>query len=266
MKSLDEVRSDIDKAAELLSGHSKTLFIGDSNSVVMKELPRVLRYICKKFDGVERITSYARAKSFGRLGLDRTKELREAGLDRVHIGLESGDDQVLEMLSKGATAEDMIRGALIAKEAGLEVSEYVLLGAGGKERYREHAANTARVLNSIPPDFIRFRTLTIQPGTPLWEMKERGDFQPVSPKERLEETRLILSDLKMERTEVVSDHVTNNLWFDRRLIYRGVGGTLPNDMETMIGAIKKTMDLLESSEGEIWDTNHMLERGYLVGL
>ena len=266
MKSLDEVRSDIDKAAELLSGHSKTLFIGDSNSVVMKELPRVLRYICKKFDGVERITSYARAKSFGRLGLDRTKELREAGLDRVHIGLESGDDRVLENLIKGTAAEDMIRGALIAKEAGLEVSEYVLLGSGGKEWYREHAANTARVLNVIHPDFIRFRTLTIQPGTPLWEMKERGDFQPVSPMERLEETLMILSGLDMEGTEVVSDHVTNNLWFDRRLIYRGVRGTLPEDRETMIAAINKTMDLLERSDGEIWDTNHMLERGYLVGL
>ena len=255
IKPLDEVRSDIEMARKIYGNGRKHAFIADSNSVVMKELPDILRHIRKTFPELERITSYARAKSLKRLGVERLNELREAGLTRVHIGLESGDPVVLRKLLKGTTPQDMVLGSQYAGEAGLEVSEYVLLGAGGSGRYEKHARETAKVLNAIDPGFIRFRTLTIQPGTPLMEMKERGEFIPVRPVERIEETLLLVSGLQGISSTMVSDHVINNLWFRGRSIFRGVGGKLPEDRESMIFQLEKTLDTIrDADEKDIWDS------------
>jgi len=266
VKSLDELCTDIDQAVRIHGKNAKHLFIGDSNSVVSKHLPDILRYIRAEFPQLERVTSYARAKSLKRLGVEKLKDLYKAGLTRVHIGLESGDPETLEKLSKGATDEDMISGAAAAKEAGLEVSVYVLLGAGGSDRYEEHALNTARVLNAMEPDFIRFRTLTIQPGTPLWEMKDTGEFIPVSPAERIEETLTIISNLSCMNTYVASDHVTNNLWIDGRLIYRGIEGMLRDKKDKMILRLRETLDILRRTEGSVMDSNLMMEMGYISAL
>jgi len=267
IKPLDEVKSDIEMARKIYGSGRKHAFIADSNSVVMKELTEILRHIREIFPEIERITSYARAKSLKRLGVERLKELREAGLTRVHIGLESGDSEVLRQLRKGTTPDDMVQGALFARDAGLEVSEYVLLGAGGSDRYEEHARGTASVLNAIDPDFIRFRTLTIQPGTPLMEMKEKGVFIPVRPVERIRETLWLISGIKGISSTIVSDHVTNNLWFRGRLMFRGIDGKLPEDRESMIFQLEKTLDTIrDADENDIWDSSDMMKKGYMVGL
>lgn len=266
IKPLDEVLSDIEKARNIYGKDRKHVFIADSNSVIMKDLPCILRHLREVFPGLERVTSYARAKSLRRLGVEKLKELKEAGLTRVHIGLESGDSVVLERLQKGAKPDDMILGALAAKEAGLEVSEYVLLGAGGSDRFKEHGRETARVLNAIDPEFIRFRTLTILPGTPLWNMKENGEFVPVKPAHRLEETLIIVSNLTGITSAIVSDHVSNNLWSNHLLIYRGIDGSLPKDRDIMISHINNTLNQLNNTVGEIRDSEYMLRMGLMMGL
>lgn len=266
VKSFDEVCSDIDRAVQLHGKNPKYLFIGDSNSVVSKHLPDILRYVRAAFPQLERVTSYARAKSLKRLGVEKLKELYEAGLTRVHIGLESGDPVTLERLSKGTSDRDMIHGAIAAKEAGIEVSAYVLLGAGGQERSKEHAVETARVLNAMEPDFIRFRTLTIQPGTPLWDMKDTGDFIPVSPIERIEETLTIISNLNCLSAYIASDHVTNNLWLNGSIIYTGIEGTLGEDKDEMRSYLRKTLDILKRPGGTIMDSTLMMDMGYITGL
>ncbi|UCH90015.1 MAG: radical SAM protein [Thermoplasmata archaeon] len=265
-RPLGELERDIKAAREIYGSSARELFIGDSNSLSVKELPEVLKIVYSEFPKLERVTSYARASTLKRLGADRLKVIKEAGLTRVHVGLESGDAKTLELMNKGTTPEVMIEGAHEAKMAGLEVSEYVLLGAGGMARWKEHAVETARVLSAIDPDFIRMRTLTIQQGTPLSEMVKSKQFEPVTPLVRLEETLVIVSGLEVTDTELASDHITNYLYVDGRLVYDGVAGHLPEAKNDLVKHISKTLEFLKNTDGEIWDSNYMLERGYIVGL
>ena len=265
-RTVEEVRKDIGRAARIFGTGRKTAFLGDSNPVVVKELPEMLRYLRYRFPGLERVTAYARAKSLQRLGVGRLEELARSGLTRVHIGLESGDAETLKLMNKGAAPWDMIGGALAAKEAGIEVSEYVLLGSGGDRRWEEHAMHTAEVLSSIGPDFIRFRTLTPLPGTPIRKMIDEGSFRLPDPLVRLRETLRIMEGLDCRGTVVASDHVTNNVWLDGRPVYRGVSGTLPDDREKMIAKLRETIDRLRNRREGLIDSTRLFEMGCPVGL
>jgi len=144
-RPLEEILEDIEAAASLYGKSVRTAFIGDSNSLVVKtaDLCEVLRALYAAFPQLERITSYARARTIAKKDIAELKELRRAGLTRLHVGLESGDGQTLQLIKKGATPEDMIEAGLKAKEAGFEFSLYILLGIGGTQRWQEHADNTA---------------------------------------------------------------------------------------------------------------------------
>ena len=211
----------------------KTVFIGDSNSLVMKtgELAEIVRHIYEAFPTVERVTSYARAKTIARKQPGELRLLRDAGLTRLHIGLETGDDELLRFVRKGATAEEMIAAGRMAREAGFTVSEYVILGLGGKERWREHALGTVRVLNAIDPHFIRVRTLVVTPDMALWEPVQRGEFTRLSADEALAEERLLIENLEVT-SEFVSDHVSN---------YLDIGGNLPQAKEEMLRQIDELL-------------------------
>lgn len=207
----------------------KTAFIGDSDSLIMKseDLVEVLEFLYRTFPTLERVTSYARAKTVLHKSPQELQRLRRAGLTRLHLGLETGDDELLRFIDKGATAAEMIAAGRRVKEAGISLSEYVILGLGGQGRWREHALETARVLNAIDPDFIRVRTLIIFPGTPLREAVDRGEFKPLSSEGILREERLLLESLEVH-SEFVSDHVSN---------YLPIEGKLPEARADMIGAI-----------------------------
>ena len=157
----------------------KTMFIQDSNSIIMhtRDLVPALQYLKKTFPKIERITTYAMAKSISKKTQEEMNALHEAGLSRVHIGLESGSDDVLAYMQKGATSAQQIDAGQKAVRAGLEVSEYMMPGLGGKKWSRENALESARVLNEIgDADFIRLRTLKIRKGTPLYEEYKAGNF------------------------------------------------------------------------------------------
>ena len=207
----------------------RTVFIGDSNSLVMKtdELVEVVRHIYEAFPTVDRVTSYARAKTIARKQPEDLRRLRDAGLTRLHIGLETGDEELLAHMEKGATAGEMIAAGRMAREAGFTVSEYVIIGLGGKERWCEHALGTARVLNAIDPHFIRVRTLVVSPGMALWELVQRGEFTRLSADEALAEERLLIENLNVN-SEFVSDHVSN---------YLDISGNLPQAKEAMLRRI-----------------------------
>src|SRR4030067_1969862 len=182
-RPLEEIKEDIEQAARLYGESARTAFIGDSNSLVTKTelLSEVLRSLYASFPRLERVTSYARAQTIAKKDLDDLKQLRKAGLVRLHVGLETGDAETLEFIQKGATPEEMIEAGLRAWGAGFELSLYILLGIGGIRRWKEHADGTARVLNKIDPHFIRVRNLVPQPGSPLHEMKQRGEVRGPSP-------------------------------------------------------------------------------------
>ncbi len=232
-----EIKRDI-VAAKSIFGPRPTMFIGDSNSLVMKteDLVEVLRFARKVFPGLRRITSYARAKTLLRKSLEDLLELRRAGLTRLHVGLETGDDTLLKYVNKGATASEMVDAGRKAMEAGFELTEYVILGLGGKEGYRRHARETARVLNKINPTFIRVRTLVPIPGTPLYEKVVSGEFKVSSPLDVLRETKILIENLNVT-SWFLSDHVSN---------YLPVNGKLPDDKEDLINFLDLHIDILET--------------------
>jgi radical SAM superfamily enzyme YgiQ (UPF0313 family) len=228
----------------LLQGEVKNVFIGDSDSLVMKPhlLIEVIRYIKEKFPSVERITSYARSRTILNKKFEDLKEIRKAGLTRLHVGLESGDDFILNYVKKGVSSSEAVEAGLKAKEAGFELSEYVISGLGGEKRWMEHALHTADALNRINPHFIRIRTLVVLPFTPLYEKMESGDFVEASPETVMKELRLFIENLNVD-SEFLSDHVSN---------YTDLNGKLPEEKEKLLNKIDEILNLPQQMKERIF--------------
>jgi hypothetical protein len=158
-----------------------------------------------------------------------------AGLNRIHIGLESGSDAVLKMVKKGCTKEMHITAGRKVKAAGMELSEYVMPGLGGRKLSREHALETADALNRIDPDFIRLRSLAIPSKLPLYEEFKSGRFEKCTDTMMAEEILLFLENLSGITSTVKSDHILNLL--------QDVEGKLPGDREKMLSAVKSFLAL-----------------------
>ncbi len=218
---------------------SKNVFIQDANSLSMTpaKFIEALKYLKQIFPSVNRITSYARSSTAAKLSVDDLKNMRKAGLTRLHLGLESGSDTVMEYMGKGATKEDHIEAGRKITDSGIELSEYVMLGLGGKKWSEQHALETAEVLNKIDPDFIRFRTLKVLKSMPLYEKVVKNDFIIPSEEDVLREERLLIEKLSGIHSHVKSDHVLNLL--------EEVEGTLPDDKEKMLGTIDRYFALNE---------------------
>jgi radical SAM superfamily enzyme YgiQ (UPF0313 family) len=216
----------------------KNVFIQDANSLVMKveDLSLLLSYLKERFPSIDRITSYARSQTIARKWtVDDLSELKEKGLTRLHIGLESGNEFLLSFMKKGVTPLEHIEAGRKVKESGIELSEYVILGLGGRKWWREHAEETAAVLNKINPDFIRLRTLKVVQGMPLFEKIKNGDFFLPNEEDILREERLLLERLDGIDSYVVSDHILNLL--------EEVEGKLPQDKDKMISVIDSYFSL-----------------------
>ena len=264
-RTVEEVKEDIDRATKIYKG-AKTIFIADSDSLTIKRIDEIIKHLKLRFPDADRITSYARAKTLMNLGPERLKKIKNAGLTRVHVGLESGDKKTLEFMQKGVTPEEMIAGGKAAREAGLELSFYILIGAGGRERLKEHAIESARICNEVNPDFIRLRTLVVQFGSLLEEKMKNGDYKPTSPMEKLQEVKIFLENLDVTECELASDHFTNYIWIDNAVVYRGIYGILPQDKQDMLDTINETLDFLKVTEGEILDATILYERGLIHSL
>ncbi len=229
IRPVADINEDLRLAKECYGEDVETIFLPDGNTILMKtdQLTDILRYAHELFPRLRRITSYGSARFIHLKSAAELRLLREAGLTRIHSGMESGDDIVLTRICKGATAAEIIDAGLKIKAAGMELSEYVLIGIGGRERSREHASASAAVLNAINPDFIRLRTYIPMPGTPLYDEYRRGEFGLLSPHEALRETALFIENLAATSL-LYSDHPSN---------FAYVNGRLPDDKEEMLSAI-----------------------------
>jgi radical SAM superfamily enzyme len=264
LRPYEEIELDI-TIADKVFPNRQTIFIGDSDSLVHKDILKIIKLIKKTFPHITRITSYARAHTLARKGIEKLKALREAGLTRVHVGLESGDAEILNYLKKGANPEIMIEGGCKAKEAGLEVCFYILCGAGGEFQWKQHAQGSARIINAVNPDFIRLRTLSLIPNAPLYKKWQEGEFQPISPLSRLKETKKLIELLNVIDCRLASDHVTNYLWGKEGIVFEGVKGKLPEDKKTMIEVLDKTIKEIKN-KNDITDTNFLVQRGIITRL
>lgn len=249
IRPVQEIKEDLDLARDYYGDRVRTVFFADGNTILMKtkDLVEIFAYTHRVFSNIKRITVYGSARFIVLKTEAELKQLREAGLSRLHSGMESGDDEVLALINKGTTADQVIEAGRKIKEAGIELSEYIMVGVGGRALWQRHAVNSARVLNRINPDFIRLRTFLPLPGTPMYDMYRRGEFGLLTPHEALRETRLMIENLEGIQSTFLSDHVSN---------YWNVEGVLPGAKETMLREIDYALTLGE-------DRFRSPEEGYL---
>jgi biotin synthase-like enzyme len=234
----DEVYSDTVRSivAWLYYG-GESVFIQDANSIIMKtdDFVEILSFIKGQFPSVNRITSYCRSKTAARKTVEEFRRMKSAGLSRIHIGLESGYGPLLKFVKKGVTAAEHIEGGRNIREAGISLCEYVMPGLGGDRWSKEHAEETAHVINEINPDFVRLRTFHAVPGTDLFEMVQMGEFNPIGDEDILREIGRFIECLHGIETTIVSDHILNLL--------EELNGKLPEDKERLLGIIERYFSL-----------------------
>ena len=237
IRKIAEVKHDIDLLLQRRSADVDTAFIGDADPLQAGVDPfsEIVSYVRQKFP-IKRLTCYARASTLYKLKQDSLNRLAAIGLDRVHIGLESGDDETLRFHKKGQTAAMVRQVAIRLKEAGIEVSFYVLLGLGGRDRWRKHIQATARLINETEPEFVRIRRLWLYGGNslfdgppcPLWHAIRTGTFIPQTPEGTVLELQLFLEHLQSPATFITCDHENN---------FVHVSGTAHEDKEEMLAEI-----------------------------
>jgi hypothetical protein len=208
-----------------------TVFLQDANSLILStdSLVEILDHIRRVFPSVTRITSYARAITLKGKSVQDYVRLKQAGLNRLHVGMESGSNRVLKMINKGSTAEQLVEGGKKVVEAGISLCLYIMPGVGGVELSTEHALESANVVSAINPQYVRFRSLYVRRRSDLFTRVRNGLFTPPGEDDMVREIRTIVENLEAVTTTIVSDHVLNLL--------EDVEGTLPADKQRMLGII-----------------------------
>lgn len=214
MRPIEETIEDIAKQAQIYQGKKIiSCFLQDGDAFVLRTdyLLRVLEAINKYFPDIQYITSYARADSITRKSPAELKELREAGLNHLYSGIETGSDQILKLINKGFDADTVVKSGCMAKDAGMILSEFILLGIGGKELSEENAVQTAKALNIIQPDFIRVHATGIKPESKMGEFVREGSFTLQSEEEIVIEQKRFLQQLNEMDSYYVNEHIINLL-------------------------------------------------------
>ena len=224
-------------AYHFVAGGMRSIFLQDGNSLIIKpeDIITILRHLQLSFPMVERITSYARSHTIARISDENLEKMAQAGLNRIHIGMESGSDRVLKMVRKGVDKATQIKAGQKVKRAGIELSEYFMPGLGGDALSREHALESADALNQINPDFIRMRALALPVAAPLTTQFEAGEFDKMGEVATARELLLFLESLQGITSKVRSDHVLN--------LFSEVNGTLPADQQKMIDPLRRFLAL-----------------------
>ncbi len=202
------------------------VFLQDGDALVYPflKLKEVLQYLNQKLPFIQRVGSYATPKDILQRSLQELKKLRELKLGILYMGIESGDDEVLESITKGVNHQQIVEAGRKVKEAGITISVTVILGLGGVAGSDRHALETARILTEIDPDYAGALTLTLIPGTPLYQQWQEGNFIPISPFESLKELKTIVDNSIYTNCFFSSMHASN---------YLTIRGTLPQDKQSI---------------------------------
>lgn len=211
IKTFEEIKEDIDEAAQC-GWAIERVFLADGDALIVPQprLMEIMSYLKEKLPRLRRIGMYANAKGILKKTQDELRELKEAGLGIIYLGVESGDQVVLERVKKGTTYEKLLQAGRMVKEAGIKLSVTVLLGIGGRERSREHAVATGRILTEMDPNYVGALSVMIVPGTPLYEEQAQGRFVLPTPFEMIEELRTMIAQTDMHGL-FFSNHASNYL-------------------------------------------------------
>jgi radical SAM superfamily enzyme YgiQ (UPF0313 family) len=234
VRKLDELHDEIAWARETMGARVAKVFLADGDALIAKPsyLHAILDALRTTFPKLRRVSCYASPQALAVRTVEQMSALRDAGLTLYYLGVESGHDAVLERLTKGVDAAEMIRVAAKATEAGVKLSTMLLLGAGGRALSREHARESARVINAIQPRFVSTLVMTPVEGTPLWDDAAAGKVDELDPIELTLELREIVQHLDLRGAVFRSNHASN---------YLPLGGTLPKDKAAILAAIDEIL-------------------------
>lgn len=224
-----EVMEDIALAGRRFP-HTRRVFLCDGNALVLKTdaLHRILDALHEAFPDLQRVGAYANARDIAKKTHDELTGLKDRKLGILYLGLESGDDGILEEVNKGATAADMIAAVKKAESAGFKTSVIMILGLGGKARSREHAKASARAVSAMNPRYFSCLMLMLVPGTPMFDAHAQGRFQLPGPRDLLQELRWLVEDLELTGTIFRANHASN---------YLPIGGRFPRDKDRLLKTI-----------------------------
>lgn len=231
IRPLEEVVEDLYMAREYYSRIKvKRVFLADGDALIVKtkDLLYILEKVKEIFPECERISMYGAPKDILGKTPEELKTLKEAGLDMIYMGIESGDDEVLTFVKKGATQAEMIEAGKKIKEAGMILSVTLISGLGGRRFLKEHAVNSAKVISAIKPEYVGFLTLLVEEGTPMYDQLKNGEIELLKPQEVLEEMKLFISNVDSEGTVFRANHASN---------YIPLGGTFNRDKEALLAQI-----------------------------
>lgn len=234
IRELDEVKMEVRAMGEY-SDQIRKVFLADGNAMALPAayMLELLAEINAVFPKLARISAYALPGDLLQKTEGELKKIREAGLKLIYVGIESGDDEVLRMVNKGETAASTTEGLIKAREAGIKSSVMILSGLGGKKYSRQHAINSAKVVNAVQPEYLSTLVLSYPHGLEQFKKRFRGDFDPCEIPGLLQELRLFIGQTELERTVFRSDHASN---------YLILKGTLGRDRERMLGEIEQALE------------------------
>ena len=183
----------------------------------------------KTFPNLERISTYGGARFIARKGLEELKMLKAAGIRKIYLGLETGDDMLLEFMNKGATSKEILKAAKMITDSSMELSVTVIQGLGGEGSWARNAELTAKLLNEMKPHETRLHNLILHPDALLSDKVRRGTFHEASRNEVLMETKELIRQLNIE-TEV---YTYSSNYLSPRLL----DGKLPKDKDYMLNIL-----------------------------
>ena len=233
VRPLDDVLEDLVMARRAYRRVPR-IFLADGDALIVKteELRAILGTIRNLFPECERVTSYASARDLLLKTPEELEELHALGLDMIYLGLESGSEKVLRDINKGVTVEETVEGALKAKAAGIKLSVTEITGLAGQDGMEEHAVLSAKALSRMNPEYIGLMTLTLRRGTPMTADWEAGRFKRLTPRQYLEEQRILIANLDSEGSVLRSNHISN---------YVQLRGTMNRDKARMLADLDEAL-------------------------
>ncbi|HQH44052.1 MAG TPA: radical SAM protein [Syntrophorhabdaceae bacterium] len=239
IKNFEEVKEDVDEARQF-ARFIKKVFIADGDALIIpqKRLIPIIQLVRDAFPRLERIGIYGNTKSILKKSVEDLKLLKDLGVGIIYLGVESGDQVVLDRVCKGTTLDKTAEAAKRVKDAGIILSVTVLLGLGGIERSRQHAEETGKFLTRIDPEYAGALSVIVVPGTPLAEQIKRGEFQVPSPYMLLEELEIMIQNTNPTHMFFASNHASN---------YLPVKAWLPEEKEKILKSIRYVLDQKDPS-------------------
>lgn len=222
----------------------RKVFLADGDALVLptERLLKILYTLKKYFPNLEKVSSYAAPGDILRKSVDELKQLREAGLQLLYYGMESGDSQTLKDIRKGVNGEQSIEMGKRVRAAGMDLSIMIILGIAGVPGSERHALATAHAINEIKPNYLSALSLMLYRGSELKDQFERGEFTPLPPYGLMEELKVIVEHLDLPETEHMvfrSNHVSN---------YIRLAATLPRDKDLLLKDIDRSIEYLKSKK------------------